>query len=74
MRKLEQPTTASYQSWTSEPLFTRKQVEAITERASLISKMRLIFRRSRYVFDDGAMFRYKEMDGKIYVMKRDTRL
>jgi hypothetical protein len=68
-----QTVTATW-SWTQRSILTKEQVEAITKKATFVEKIRLLFKPSKYTTDKGSFIRYKEMDGKIFVMKRGTRL
>lgn len=61
----------SYRGYYSDiALFTAEQVKQITKRATLMQKIRLLFHKKHYVFDDGLLIEYKRMDGIIFVMKR----
>jgi hypothetical protein len=64
------------QAWSVryQPIITKEQVEAITKKATIWQKLRLLFRPSHYSFDDKSIIRYKEMDGITFVMKRGTKL
>lgn len=57
-----------------KPIITKKQVEKITARATIKDRFRLLSRPSQYSVDGGSVIRYKEMDNKIFVMKRGTKL
>lgn len=61
-----------YLTWS--PFITREDVQKITRKATPWQKFRLLFRRSKYSFDSGAIIRYKEMDNIVFVMKRGTHL
>jgi len=65
---------SSYQVWTSKPLFSKKEIESITKKATRWEKLKLVFHSSMYSFDDDTVIRYKMMDGKIYIMKKGTKL
>ena len=67
----EVPRTST---WVRQPILTKDQVNAITMRATIFEQIRLMFKPSKYTTDRGTFIRYKEMDGKIFVMKRGTRL
>lgn len=69
------------QTWTTsfsfaEPFITAKMVGETTKRATLFQKLRLLFIRSKYSFnntDDGLyVVRYKTMKNTVYIMKRGT--
>jgi hypothetical protein len=70
---MSKPKTATY-TWTHQPVFTKEMVKAITAKASLWQRFKLLFVASRYSFDDDAVIRYKRMGGIVYVMKRGTKL
>lgn len=69
--------TTEQVTWTwhkAEPVITKEQAQNITSRATIFKRFLLLFKKSRYSFDQGAIIRYKEMGGTHYVMKRGTRL
>lgn len=55
-------------------LITKEEVEAITKKATIWQKFKLVFRPSHYSIDGKTIVRYKEMDGITFVMKRGTKL
>lgn len=71
MGKITRTWTAVY---TDQPVFTKEQVENITKKATRREKLRLLLRENRYSIDGDSIVRYKEMDDKLFVMKRGTRL
>jgi hypothetical protein len=56
------------------PLFTAKQVKDCTRNATLVQKLRLLVRPSKYTFDGNSVMRYKQMDGITFIMKSGTHI
>ena len=67
-------TTWKVQYRLAEPFITKKQVKAITKKATKWQKLRLLFKPSHYSIDGKAIIRYKWLDGVCYVMKKGTKL
>lgn len=72
MSTQESNSEAWYFTWSR--FITREDVQRITRKATRWQKFKLLFRRSRYCFDKGAVIRYKKMGDAIYIMRKGTRL